>query len=873
MATKSAVTPMIRQYMAAKEEHQDAILMFRMGDFFEMFFDDAVTAARELDLTLTSREKNKANAIPMCGVPHHAVRNYIRRLIAAGYKVAVCDQVEDPRKAKGIVKREITEVVTPGLITDPESLSREEGNYLLALCRDGDTVGLAYIDISTGEFRTTDVRSSEALAAEVDRLDPREVLLPDSAREDAELTEPWKFRPVLVNHMPDALFDRQSGEVELTRTLGVHDLGSYGVDDVGPGIGACGALLEYMRSNCVDSAAHVTRLVPYDLATALVIDPRTRRNLELYKAGMDGRRKGSLLHLLDRTVTAMGARLMRQWIGTPLVDDRLIDERLDAVQVLFSEDSLREQLREQLERIQDIERLNGKLAAGTASARDLVALAESLEQIPAINALLDRTDTAELPFFEPIDPVRHVRDPIRLTLVDSPPARIQDGGTIRPGFDADLDETVQLATRGKDTIAAMEAAQREATGIASLKIRYNKVFGYYIEVTKANMAMVPEEYIRKQTLANAERFYTPELKEFEVKVLGAEERRLTLETELFRLLREEIAVHGAELVAVATRLARLDVLASLAEVAQRNRYTRPTVDESEITRLVASRHPVIEQMNLDERFVPNDITLDTHANQLVILTGPNMAGKSTIMRQVALSTLMAQMGSFVAADEAHIGICDRIFTRVGASDDIARGQSTFMVEMTEAAAILRHASRRSLVLLDEIGRGTSTFDGLAIAWAVAEFIHERVGCRTLFATHYHELVGLSQTCSRVVNLNVAVAEWGDEVVFLRALREGGSSRSYGIAVARLAGLPDDVLGRAREILANLENNAIDEVGGPKLARRAGASASPSAQLDLFGDREGVLTSELRRLDVAAITPLEALNVLDRLRKLAGIDEK
>ncbi len=873
MAKKSTVTPMIRQYMAAKEEHEDAILLFRMGDFYELFFDDAVTAARELDLTLTSRDKDKANGIPMAGVPHHAVRNYIRRLIASGYKVAVCDQVEDPRKAKGIVKREITEVITPGLITDPESLSREEGNYLLALCRDGDAVGLAYIDISTGEFRTTDVRNAETLVAELDRLDPREVLLPDSARDDAELTEPWKHRPVLVNHLPDPLFDRESGEGEIARTLGVHDLGSYGVEDLGPGISACGALLEYMRSNRVDSTAHVTRLVPYDLSTALVIDPRTRRNLELFKAGMDGRRKGSLLHLLDRTVTAMGARLMRHWIGSPLVDEARIDQRLDAVEVLYREADLREQLREQLDRVQDIERLNGKLAAGTASARDLVALAESLEQIPGINHLLDRPDTADMPAFAPIDPVRNVRDRIRLTLVDSPPARFLDGGTIRPGFDADLDETVQLATRGKDTIAAMEATEREATGISSLKIRYNKVFGYFIEVTKSNLAMVPDTYIRKQTLANAERFYTPELKEFEVKVLGAEERRLTLETELFRLLREEIAGHGAELIEVATRLARLDVLGALAEVAERNRYTRPTVDESETTEITASRHPVIEQMNLDERFVPNDIALDTHANQLVILTGPNMAGKSTIMRQVALATLMAQMGSFVAADEAHIGICDRIFTRVGASDDIARGQSTFMVEMTEAAAILRHSSRRSLVLLDEIGRGTSTFDGLAIAWAVAEFIHDHVGCRTLFATHYHELVGLSQTCKRVVNLNVAVAEWGDEVVFLRALREGGSSRSYGIAVARLAGLPDDVLGRAREILANLENNAIDEVGGPKLARRAGASASPSAQLDLFGDREGALTRELRLLDVAAITPLEALNALDRLRKLAGIEDE
>jgi len=869
--SKAKVTPMIRQYMAAKEQHPDALLLFRMGDFYEVFFEDAVTAARELDLTLTSREKNKENAIPMAGVPHHAVRSYVRKLIAAGYKVAICDQIEDPRKAKGIVKRAITEVITPGLIVDPDSLERGQGNYLLALARDGDRVGLAYIDVSTGEFRTTTVDGDETLLAELDRLEPSEVLLPDSAREDAPLTRPWAHRNVLVNFLPDALFEPAAACTELTRALGVHDLSPFGLDEGGPAVGACGAVLGYMQANHVDSGAHVLRLVPYDMGTALVIDPQTRRNLELFKAGVDRRKKGSLLHLLDRTATAMGARLLRQWIGTPLVDTGAIDERLDAVEVLVREPDLREQLRDLLEGVQDIERLNGKVAAGTASARDLVALAESLEQVPGINTLLDRSDTRAMAAFAPIDPLKPVRDRIRRTLVDDPPARLQDGGTIRPGFDDELDETVELSREGKGLIAGMQAEEREATGINSLKIRYNRVFGYFIEVTKANLAMVPERYIRKQTLANAERYYTPELKEFEVKVLGAEDRRLALENELFGTLRDEIGEHGRPLSEVAARLAEMDVLAALADVAERNRYVRPVVDEGDVIELEACRHPVIEQMALDERFVPNDVLLDCEAAQLIILTGPNMAGKSTIMRQVALCALLAQMGSFVPADEARIGVCDRIFTRVGASDDIARGQSTFMVEMTEAAAILRHATRRSLVLLDEIGRGTSTFDGLAIAWAVSEFIHEQVGCRTLFATHYHELVELAQTLSRVRNYNVAVAEWGDEVVFLRALREGGSSRSYGIAVARLAGLPDAVLERAREILANLEHNAIDEVGGPKLARHKGQSASPSRQLDLFGDKEGLLTAELRSLDPARLTPLEAINHLDRLRKLAGGD--
>ncbi len=875
MATKTPerMTPMVRQYIAAKQEHEDAILMFRMGDFYEMFFEDAVVASRALDLTLTSRDKKTtAEPIPMCGVPHHAVGNYIRRLIEQGFKVAVCDQVEDPRKAKGIVKREITRVITPGLITDPDDLDREQGNYLMALCRGDEGVGIAYIDVSTGEFRTTEVGGSEALEAEVDRLDPREVLLTDAARDDAELTGLWRQRRALVNHLPEALFDPEPARADLATSLAVHDLSALGLDDNGPAVGACGAVLEYMRSNHVDSLDHVAQLVPYDVSTALAIDPATRRNLELFHAGPERRRKGSLVHLLDRTVTAMGARLMRHWIGAPLIDVAEIEERLNAVDLLLHERELRESLRELLEPIQDVERLNGKLAAGSASARDLVALAASLEQIPAINGLIDRSDTQPMAAFAAIDPVAEARDRIRRTLVDEPPAKLQDGGTVRRGFDPELDEVVVLASEGKGTIARLEAAERAATGIKGLKVRYNKVFGYFIEVTRPNLPMVPEHYIRKQTLVNAERFYTPELKEFEVKVLGAEERRVQLETEIFRQLREEIAGHARELTAMAGRLALLDCLASLAEVAARHDYCRPSVDEGELLHLRGSRHPVIERMSLDERFVPNDVSLDTASAALIILTGPNMSGKSTVMRQVALAALMAQMGSFVAAAEAHIGVCDRIFTRVGASDDIARGQSTFMVEMNETAIILRHASRRSLVLLDEIGRGTSTFDGLAIAWAVAEHIHREIGCRTLFATHYHELVELAQTCERVRNFNIAVAEWGDEVVFLRSLREGGASRSYGIAVARLAGLPEVVLERAREILGNLESNAVDEVGGPKLARSGGRSASASAQLDLFGDREGLLAAELRRLDPAAITPLEALNELDRLRRLAGIED-
>ena len=874
MAKKSAdgMTPMLRQYVAAKEAHPDAILMFRMGDFYEMFFEDAVVAAKALDLTLTSRDKHKDEPIPMCGVPHHAARNYIRRLVEQGFKVAICDQMEDPRKAKGIVKRAITEVITPGLITDPEGLDREQGNYLMALLRGTEAVGIAYIDISTGEFRTTEVRGREALEAEVDRLDPREVLMPDSARDDGELAGLWRHRRALVNHLPEALFDPEPARADLGTTLKVHDLSGLGLDGDGPAVGACGAVLEYMRSNHVESLDHVARLVPYDVSTALAIDPATRRNLELFHAGPERRRRGSLIHLLDRTVTAMGARLLRQWVGAPLVDVDAIEERLDAVDLLLRERELREALRALLEPIQDVERLNGKLAAGSASARDLVALAGSLEQIPRLNELLDRSDTRPMPVFAPVDPVAEARDRIHRTLADEPPAKLQDGGTIRRGFDEELDEIVVLASEGKGTIARLEAAERAATGITSLKVRYNKVFGYFIEVTKPNLPMVPEHYIRKQTLVNAERFYTPELKEFEVKVLGAEERRVQLETELFRQLRDEIAGHARALAAAAGRLAVLDALASLAEVAARNGYCRPSVDEGEQLVLRGSRHPVIERMSLDERFVPNDISLDTSSAALIILTGPNMSGKSTVMRQVALAALMAQLGSFVAAEEAHIGVCDRVFTRVGASDDIARGQSTFMVEMTETATILRHASQRSLVLLDEIGRGTSTFDGLAIAWAVAEFIHREIGCRTLFATHYHELVELAQTCEHVRNFNIAVAEWGDEVVFLRSLREGGASRSYGIAVARLAGLPDEVLERAKEILGNLEHNAVDEVGGPKLARSRGRSASSSAQLDLFGDKEGLLQAELRRLDPATITPLEALNELDRLRRLAGIEE-
>jgi len=867
LADGRRVTPMLRQYAELKEQVPDALLMFRMGDFYEMFFEDAELAAQLLDLTLTARDKLDNSSIPMAGVPHHAVRGYVRRLINAGHKVALADQVEDPRTARGIVKRAITEVVTPGLVTEPENLDARAANYLAAFTDpSGDEIGLAYIDISTGEFACTLLPDSDSLEAELHRITPSEVLFLDGSEEHhsglrAQLETRWAA-------LPDQAFSLSSARLELCELFGVADLRGFGVDESSLAVSAAGAILYYLHESQLAALGHIRRLRPYALDTFMVLDETTRRNLELFRTMADRRRNGSLIGLLDRAATSMGSRRLRQWIGAPLLDTSAIDLRLSAVEILHGSSELREALRERLAQVHDIERLNGKVMSGRVNARDLMALCSSLQQVPSIDVLLDRSDTRALPIFAPLPDLAALRADITATLADEPPTGITDGGIIRHGYHPELDELIELSREGKGALARLESEERKRTGISSLKVRYNRVFGYFIEVTKANLGSVPEHYVRKQTLANSERYLTDDLKKFEAKVLGAEERRCTLELELFQQLRSRVADQAPGLAALADRLASIDAVYSLADVAVRNGYVRPRVDDSLILRLEESRHPVIEQMKLSERFVPNDILLEPETSQLLVISGPNMAGKSTVMRQVALLTLMAQAGSFVPARKAHIGVVDRIFTRVGASDNIARGQSTFMVEMSETAAILHHATDRSLAILDEIGRGTSTYDGLSIAWSVVEYIADVLHSRTMFATHYHELSELAQTREQVKNFNISVSELGGKVIFLRRLREGGTSRSYGIQVARLAGLPEQVLGRARELLATLEEHARDSMDSPRLAKHKGEPLAQSGQMTLFGDRASLLREELLALDLDRLSPLEALNLLSELQDKA-----
>ena len=867
MADGRRITPMFRQFLEIKEQAPDAILFFRMGDFYELFFEDAEIAAGLLDLTLTARDKSGEQPIPMAGVPHHAVRPYIVRLVEAGYKVAIADQVEDPKLAKGIVRRALTELITPGLILDPENLDARSANYLAAVhATKKSGFGLSWIDVSTGEFACTEVDDPAGLRAELGRIAPSEVLISESfydeeLRQDLERTLSLRWTEV-----PHRAFGISGAREELEQLFGLKGLDGLGLSGATVAVQASGAVIDYLRTSHIDALGHVRPLRLINVSSFMTLDDSARRNLEIFRTLSEGKRKGSLLGLMDRAITSMGSRLIRRWLGAPLLDPVAINGRLDAVDILVRSGALRSALVERLELVHDIERLNGKVISGRANARDLLALQRSLAQLPALDILLDREDAQALPVFAPLPDLSVLAADIDDCLTDDPPLALKDGGLIRRGVHPELDEIVELSREGKGALVRLEAEERKKTGIASLKVRYNRVFGYYIEVTKPNLKYVPEHYIRKQTLANAERFYTPELKEFEAKILGAEERRCTLEYELFEQLRDRVAQAAPLLADLADRVAAIDAVLTFAGLAVDYDYVRPEVDDSEVLDLRASRHPVIERMDLGERFVPNDVLLDREEHQLLIVSGPNMAGKSTVMRQVALCMLMAQAGCFVPATSARIGVADRIFTRVGASDNIARGQSTFMVEMAETAAILATATSRSLAVLDEIGRGTSTYDGVAIAWAVAEYFADTLGCRTMFATHYHELCELARTRPQVQNVNIAVSEVGGRVIFLRRLREGGASRSYGIQVAKLAGLPEQVLVRAREVLANLEIDSEDSVGRPRLARgRGGDTEPPQGQLSLFSGREEVLRDELLGVDVDKLTPLEALNMLADLR--------
>ncbi len=861
------LTPMMRQYLELKQAHPDCILLFRLGDFYEMFFEDAEVASRELEITLTSREKGD-NAVPMCGVPWHSAKGYIARLVERGHKVAICEQVEDPREAKGIVRREVVQVITPGLVTDTEMIEAKEPQYLAAVTPGRRAVGFAYADVTTGTFRVGEARDWDELADELGRVGPREVLVPEG-----EEVPPAVFGPgVEVTRRPAEESDRRRARKRLRDHLAGADLAGYGVDDLAEGLRAAAAVLTYVGANYPSALANLRSLARHASGTHLVLDETTLRNLEVFATLSGGRREGTLVHLLDRTRTPMGGRCLREWLAFPLRDVDAIRARQEAVAELVRRGDTRRRIRELLKQVYDVGRLAGKVAMATANARDLVALRTSLGCLPGLAELLHGADSALLAALgRDLGPLPDLTDLLTRALVDDPPVVLTEGGILRDGFDPELDELRLIQRDGRGWIAGLQARERERTGIGSLKIGFNKVFGYYIEVTRANLHLVPPEYERRQTLANAERFVTPELKEMEAKVLGAEDRAKALEYRRFVELRDEVAHHLDALHARARALAVLDVLAALAEVAVERGYACPKVHEGFELAIQGGRHPVVEASLQGERFVPNDLTLDADQH-LAVITGPNMAGKSTILRQTALIVLMAQMGSFVPAESASVGLVDRIFTRVGASDDLARGRSTFMVEMTETANILHNATPRSLVVLDEIGRGTSTFDGLSIAWAVAEHIHD-LGARTLFATHYHELTDLERTCKGVRNYNVAVKEWEGKVIFLRRLVEGGASRSYGIQVGRLAGLPEAVVARAREVLENLEEGELDEGGRPRLAlSHRLAAAAPPRQLDLFAAaRERRLTGlvrEVASVPVEGLTPVEALVRLDELRARA-----
>jgi DNA mismatch repair protein MutS len=882
------LTPLMKQYREIKRQHLDAILLFRMGDFYEMFDQDAVTASKVLEITLTARNKSKGIETPLCGFPYHAAESYIAKLVRRGFKVAVCEQVEDPKLAKGIVKREVIRVVTPGTVLDSNLLEAKDNNYLASLYPSKEGFGLAFLDISTGDFFIAQIEGAGNLS-ELDtmlaRFTPREIILPKGYQPDTGLSGLLRQYTQAINSHDDWTYDWQTSHRTLLDHFKTASLEGFGCSGMKIGISAAGAALRYIEETQKTSLENIRRIKPFHALSFMVLDPSCQRTLELVKNIYDGSLKGTLLSVLDYTATSMGGRKLREWLLNPLMDAVEIEHRNEAVSEFKDGHQLRANLRIVLGMVYDLERLISRVSLGVANARDLLALKQSFKSLPQIREMLSKSSSwMAYDLTEEWDDLQDVFQCIDAAITDDPPYTLREGRLIKKGYNEELDGLRSISSEGKGWIAGIERSERERTGIGSLKVSYNKVFGYYIEVTKTNLQNVPSDYIRKQTLANAERFITPELKEYEDRVLGAEEKILEMEYRLFQQVRESVAGSTLRIQDMARRLATLDCLVSLAEAAARNNYIKPAILDGDTLRIIDGRHPVIEQVSAEERFIPNDTILDCEDNQLIILTGPNMAGKSTYIRQAAMITIMAQMGSLVPAREAQIGLVDRIFTRVGASDFISRGQSTFMVEMNETANILNNATDRSLIILDEIGRGTSTFDGLSIAWAVAEYIHAKLRARTLFATHYHELTELALTMDRVKNYTVAIKEWNDQIIFLRRVVEGGADKSYGIQVARLAGLPPAVIQRAREVLANLEQAEFNELGEPVAVskirlgepRRSGRkntedrrpleSDEIEPQLGLFASEAGRLFKELADLNLDAMTPLDAMNKLHELKK-------
>jgi DNA mismatch repair protein MutS len=863
------LTPMRRQYLQFKNEYPDCILLFRLGDFYETFDDDAETVARELDITLTSRPVSKNQRIPMAGVPHHAVESYVARLIEKGFHVAVCDQVSEP-DGRGIVEREVTRVITPGTIIEPNLLRDEKPNYLMAILPVGhveggrwDAAGVAYCDITTGEFAVTELSGENTallVLEELARLTPREVLLPQTWAERG-VTFP---REMSVTVVPDWKFEYKTAESALTAHFRVRTLDGYGVNGMTAGIGAAGAMLLYVQQTQRGRLAQLSTLRAYSTASFMVLDQFTRRNLELTETLHTREAKGSLLGVLDRTVTAMGARLLRTWITQPLLDLPRLNARLDAVEALTKNEPLRAEIREVLKGIIDLERLTNRLLIGRVNPRDLIALRSSLEKVPALRTLISALSPLAA-LMERLDPCDDAHDLILRAITDDPPAALNAMGVIRPDYSDELAQVLNATQEARDWIANLESVERRRTGIASLKVGYNKNFGYFIEITHANVDKIPDNYMRKQTLVNAERYITPELKDYETQVLNAEEQILDLERRLFDEVCKGLAAHTEKLLTTARALAHLDVFTALADVAMREGYTRPTLTEDDLLIIRDGRHPVVERLLPDGgRYTPNETHFDT-MSRIHIITGPNMSGKSTYIRQVALIALMAQIGSFVPADEATIGLVDRIFARIGAHDEIHAGYSTFMVEMVETARLLSGSTRRSLLILDEVGRGTSTYDGLAIARAVIEYIHNdpRLNCRTLFATHYHELIELPNILPRARNFSAAVSDAKGEIVFMHKIVPGGADRSYGVHVAQIAGMPRPVIDRAAELLRHLEANGSRFELPTTRQRRENP-----AQLKMFDDQPHPVLVLLRDLNVDALSPIEALTKLYELKKMA-----
>ncbi len=875
----AGLSPMMTQYVETKKQYPDCILFYRLGDFYEMFFEDALTASKELEITLTGKECGLEERAPMCGVPYHAVDSYLYKLVQKGYKVAIAEQMEDPKLAKGLVKREVIRVVTPGTITSSQALDETKNNYLMGIVYIGDTYGISTCDMTTGDYLVTEVEGERNLLDEIHKFAPSEIICNEAFYMSSIDLDDLKNRyHVAVSSLDSHYFSDDSCRKVLKEHFHVSTLDGLGLADYDAGVIAAGAVMEYLYETQKNSLAHIVTITPYTTGQFMIIDTSTRRNLELVETLREKQRRGSLLWVLDKTKTAMGARLMRTMIEQPLIRKEQIIERQNAIEELNMSYISREEIREYLGPVYDLERLIGRITYKSANPRDLIAFRNSLKMLPFIRDILKEFHSAVLKaIHEDMDPLQDLYDLIERAIVEEPPIVTREGGMIKEGYNEEADKLRHAKTEGKTWLAELEARERDKTGIKNLKIKYNKVFGYYFEVTNSFKDLVPDYFIRKQTLANAERYTTDELKNLEDIILGAEDKLFSLEYDLFCDVRDQIAGEVNRIQTTAKAIAGLDVFSSLSLVATRNNYVKPKINEKGTIHIKNGRHPVVELMLKDDLFVANDTVLDNNKNRISIITGPNMAGKSTYMRQTALIVLMAQIGSFVPADEADIGVCDRIFTRVGASDDLASGQSTFMVEMTEVANILRNATRNSLVILDEIGRGTSTFDGLSIAWAVVEYISNTrvLGAKTLFATHYHELTELEDTMSGVTNYCIAVKEQGDDIVFLRKIIKGGADKSYGIQVAKLAGVPDQVITRAKELVEELSSADITM----KAREIAEASANVSQhktvtrpdevdlnQMTLFDTvKNDDIIHELEEISINEITPMEALNILSRLQ--------